>query len=148
RCGGTRFGDAYHRHQPDTALFRRSGRATGGSRLPELDHSGGRTGGAVLPAARLADRRDPRAHASAEGISSAHKSDARGAGQKSAAWCLIAVILLVTTFAARPAESALGHITPKDMLSGRQQQIHAERIGSWRRAGNNGGFVASKQLDA
>ena len=39
-------------------------------------------------------------------------------------------------------------ITPKDMLAGRQQGIHAERDGSWRRHGNNGRFVASKPLDA
>jgi len=31
--------------------------------------------------------------------------------------------------------SAVGYITPKDMLDGRQQEIHAE-IGSWRRRGN------------
>jgi len=44
--------------------------------------------------------------------------------------------------------SAIGYITPKDMLAGRQQEIHASRrskptgIGSWRRRGNNGRFVA------
>jgi len=46
--------------------------------------------------------------------------------------------------------SAIGYITPKDMLAGRQQEIHASRrskptgIGSWRRRGNNGRFVASR----
>ena len=29
--------------------------------------------------------------------------------------------------------SAIGYITPKDMLAGRQQEIHATGIGSWRR---------------
>ena len=33
---------------------------------------------------------------------------------------------------------------PKDMLAGRQPEIHAERIGSWRRRGNNGRFVAMR----
>ena len=41
--------------------------------------------------------------------------------------------------------SAVGYIMPKDMLAGRHQEVHAERgIGSWRRRGNNGRFVASR----
>ena len=43
--------------------------------------------------------------------------------------------------------SATGYVTPKDMLAGRQQGIHAERIGSWKWPGSNGGFVASRLLD-
>src|SRR5215468_7404857 len=40
--------------------------------------------------------------------------------------------------------SATGYITPKDMLAGRQQEVHAERDRSWRWRGGNGKFVASK----
>jgi hypothetical protein len=43
--------------------------------------------------------------------------------------------------------SGTGYITPKDMLAGRQQEIHAERDRNWRRRGSNGRFVASKPLD-
>jgi len=43
--------------------------------------------------------------------------------------------------------SAIGYITPKDMLAGHQQEIQAERIGSWRRRGNSGRFVASRPRD-
>ena len=39
------------------------------------------------------------------------------------------------------------NITPKDMLAGRQQEVHVERTGSWTRHGSNGRFVASKPLD-
>ena len=44
--------------------------------------------------------------------------------------------------------SAVGYITPADMLAGRQQETMPSGIGSWRRPGNNGGFVASKPLGA
>lgn len=40
--------------------------------------------------------------------------------------------------------SATGYITPKDILAGRQQEIRAERDGSWRKRGGNGRFVAIK----
>lgn len=43
--------------------------------------------------------------------------------------------------------SATGYITPKDMLAGRQQEIHAERDRKLEAARNNGRFVASKPLD-
>ena len=39
--------------------------------------------------------------------------------------------------------SAIGYITPKDMLSGWQQEIHGSATGNWRRPGNSGRFVAS-----
>ena len=39
--------------------------------------------------------------------------------------------------------SAVGYITPKDMLAGRQQEIHAERDRSWRRRESSGRFVGS-----
>jgi hypothetical protein len=29
--------------------------------------------------------------------------------------------------------NAIGYIMPKDMLAGRQAEVHAERIGKWRR---------------
>jgi putative transposase len=40
--------------------------------------------------------------------------------------------------------SAVGYITPKDVLAGRQAQIHAERAGSWRRRENSVRFVGSR----
>jgi len=43
--------------------------------------------------------------------------------------------------------SATGYITPKDMLTGRQQEIHAERDRKLEERGSNGRFVASKPLD-
>ena len=43
--------------------------------------------------------------------------------------------------------SAIGSITPKDMLAGRQQEIHGSATGSWRRRGSNGRYAASKPLD-
>jgi hypothetical protein len=43
--------------------------------------------------------------------------------------------------------TAIGYITPKDMLAGRQQEIMLGGIGSWRRHGSNGRFAASKPLD-
>jgi hypothetical protein len=36
--------------------------------------------------------------------------------------------------------SAIGYIYPKDMLTGRQQEIHAREIVSWRRLENSGSF--------
>ena len=39
--------------------------------------------------------------------------------------------------------SVIYYITPKDMLAGRQQEIHAERVGSWRRRENSGRLVGS-----
>ena len=44
--------------------------------------------------------------------------------------------------------SATGYITPKDMLAGRQQEIHAGRDRKLEAARNNVRFVASKPLDA
>jgi hypothetical protein len=32
------------------------------------------------------------------------------------------------------AKSAIGYITPKDVLAGRQAEIHAREIGSWKTA--------------
>ena len=43
--------------------------------------------------------------------------------------------------------SAIGYITPKDMLTGHQQEIQAERNRIWRRRGNSGRFVASRPRD-
>ena len=43
--------------------------------------------------------------------------------------------------------SATGYITPKDMLAGRQQEIHVERGRKLEQRGSNGRFVASKPLD-
>jgi hypothetical protein len=40
--------------------------------------------------------------------------------------------------------SAIGYITPKDMLAGRQQEIHTERDRKLEAARNNGRFVASR----
>jgi hypothetical protein len=40
--------------------------------------------------------------------------------------------------------SAIGYITPKDMLAGRQREIHAERDRKLEAAQNNGRFVASR----
>ena len=40
---------------------------------------------------------------------------------------------------------AIGYITSKDMPSGRQQVIHAERIGSWKPRGTNGRFIACRR---
>ena len=40
--------------------------------------------------------------------------------------------------------SAIGYITPKDMLAGRQQGIHAERNRSWRRRENSGRFAGAR----
>lgn len=34
--------------------------------------------------------------------------------------------------------SAIGYITPKDMLAGHQQEIRSSGIGSWKRRGNSG----------
>jgi putative transposase len=45
--------------------------------------------------------------------------------------------------------SAVGYITPKDMLmlAGRSKRSTRSATGSWRRRGSNDGFVASKSLD-
>jgi putative transposase len=44
--------------------------------------------------------------------------------------------------------SAIGYVTPKDMLAGRQQEIQAERDpGSWTRRGNSGTIAASGRRD-
>ena len=40
--------------------------------------------------------------------------------------------------------SAIGYITPKDMLAGRQQEIHSERDRSSQQLGSNGKSVGSK----
>jgi len=40
--------------------------------------------------------------------------------------------------------SAVGYITPKDMLAGRQQEIHTDRDESWRRRENSDSFVGGK----
>jgi transposase InsO family protein len=43
--------------------------------------------------------------------------------------------------------SAIGYITPKDMLAGRQQEIHAERDRKLEEARNSGRFIASRLLE-
>jgi len=43
--------------------------------------------------------------------------------------------------------SAIGYITPKDMLAGYQQEIQAQRIGNWRQRGNSGRIAASGSRD-
>jgi len=43
--------------------------------------------------------------------------------------------------------SAIGYITPKDMLVGHQQEIQPTGIGSWRRRGNSGRIPASGPRD-
>jgi putative transposase len=46
--------------------------------------------------------------------------------------------------------SAIGYITPNDMLTGRQHEIHAERdrkLEEARKQRSNGRFAASKPLD-
>ena len=43
--------------------------------------------------------------------------------------------------------SATGHNTPKDILAGRQQEIHAESDRELEAPGSNGRFVASKPPD-
>ena len=43
--------------------------------------------------------------------------------------------------------SAIGYITPKDMLAGHQQEIQAERIGSWTRRRNSGRITARGRRD-
>ena len=43
--------------------------------------------------------------------------------------------------------SAIGYITPKDMLAGRQQEIHAERDRKLEAARDSGRFVASRPRD-
>jgi hypothetical protein len=40
--------------------------------------------------------------------------------------------------------SAIGYITPRDMLAGRQHEIHAERDRKLEERENSGGFVASR----
>ena len=40
--------------------------------------------------------------------------------------------------------SAIGYITPKDMLAGVSRRSTPRGIGSWRRRGNNGRFVATR----
>jgi hypothetical protein len=40
--------------------------------------------------------------------------------------------------------SATSYITPKDMVAGRQQEIHVSATGSWTRRGSTGGFVGSR----
>ena len=40
--------------------------------------------------------------------------------------------------------SAIGYITPKDMLDGRRKTFTPNATGSWQRLGSNGGFVASR----
>jgi len=42
--------------------------------------------------------------------------------------------------------SAIGYITPKDTLAGRQQATPSG-IGSWRRPGDNGRFVGKRPRD-
>ena len=67
RRGRARVDHADRRGEPDAALLRRPGRAPRGARVPQLDHPGAGTGSHVLPAARVADRRDPRADPTTEG---------------------------------------------------------------------------------
>jgi len=43
--------------------------------------------------------------------------------------------------------SAIGYITPKDMLAGHQQEIQAGAIGSWKRRGNSERIAASGPRD-
>jgi len=43
--------------------------------------------------------------------------------------------------------SAIGYITPKDMLAGHQQEIQDERDRKLRQRGNSGRFVASRPRD-
>jgi hypothetical protein len=43
--------------------------------------------------------------------------------------------------------SAIGYITPKDMLAGHQQEIQDERDGNWRRRGNSERIAASGPRD-
>jgi hypothetical protein len=43
--------------------------------------------------------------------------------------------------------SAVGYITPKDMLAGGNRRSTRNGTGSWRLPGNSGRFVASKPLD-
>ena len=43
--------------------------------------------------------------------------------------------------------SATRYITPKDMLAGRQQEIHAERDGKLEAREKNGRFVVSRPPD-
>jgi hypothetical protein len=40
--------------------------------------------------------------------------------------------------------SAIGYITPKDVLAGHQQSFTATGTGSWQQLGGNGKFVGSK----
>jgi hypothetical protein len=40
--------------------------------------------------------------------------------------------------------SAIGYITPKDMLAGRRRRSMLSEIGSWRRHENSGRFVGSR----
>jgi putative transposase len=43
--------------------------------------------------------------------------------------------------------SAIGYITPKDMLAGHQQEIQASGIGSWTRRRNSGRIAARGRRD-
>jgi hypothetical protein len=46
-----------------------------------------------------------------------------------------------------PPEKCIGYITAKDMPAGRQQEVHVERTGSWRRGESNERFAGRMLRD-
>src|SRR5438105_15949877 len=43
--------------------------------------------------------------------------------------------------------SAIGFITPADMLAGRQAEIHGHEVGSWRKPANSGKSAESRRRE-